>query len=411
MRKTNPAARIKDFFRTPRGTRASLWGAYFLYWASLAPFIPFIGLYYESINLNGSQIGQLSSIRNLVSFASSILLAFLSDFLRRRRLILRVCILGMIAALLLFPRAASFWSLLPIVTLYSIFLSPTTAILDESTLCSLDNPRDYSKVRMGGPVGWGILILITGWLLDNTAVSLAVIFNLHILLLIPLLAFSWLLPKADRTPSVSAEKASFKYVWEMLRLPAFLPWMGLVLLWGVADSSILNFLFLHIKSISGSPALMSAALFVSILGEIAGFAAAKRIQHRVGARLMIVLSFVVHFIWFAAASFIKQPASILFFQVLGGISFALIQAGSVAYVEQRAPRRIGTTAQAVRSAVLLGLGSGVGALISGALYQAVGSTALYRVMAVVAFGGFLLALLLRSLDRSREKNAARVHPD
>ena len=401
MRKTNLTARIKNFFCTPQGTRAVLWGTFFLYWAGQAPFIPFIGLYYESINLSGGQIGQLGSVRSLVSFVSSILLAFLSDFLRRRRLILRVCILGMIAALLLFPRAASFWSLLPIVTLYSIFLSPTTAILDETTLRSLDNPRDYSKVRMGGPVGWGILILITGWLLDNTAVSLTVIFNLHILLLVLLFVFSWLLPEADRTPSVSAEKASFKDVWEMLRLPAFLPWMGLVLLWGVADSSILNFLFLHIKGIGGSPALMSAALFISILGEIAGFAAAKRIQHKVGSRMMMALAFSMYFILFTAVSSIKQPSTILPFMIFGGAGFSLIHAGSVAYVNQNAPGRIGTTAQAVRGAIRLGLGSGIGALISGVLYQAYGSTALYRTMAFITLIAFFLGLLIRSLERSR----------
>ena len=407
MRKTSPTSRIKVFFQSPRGTRAGLRGAYFLYWASLAPFIPFVGLYYESINLQGWQIGQLSSIRSLVSFVSSILLAFLSDVLRRRRLILRVCILGMAAALLIFPRAASFTTLVPIVVLYSIFLSPTNAILDETTLLSLDNPRDYSKMRLGGSIGWGILVLVTGWLLDNAAVSLTVIFNLHITLLILLFAFTWLLPEAERAPAVSAKKASFKDVWEMLRLPAFLPWMGIVFLWGAMDSSIINFLFLHIKHLGGSSSLMGAAMSVSILGEIIGFAAAKRIQHKVGTRMMIALSFAVLWLWFLSASFIKQPYLFLFFMMIAGTGFSLMLAGSVAYVNQRAPRQIGTTAQAVRSAIQMGLGSSVGALISGALYQAVGSTALYRIMTVVSLGGFFLAMLLRTMDRSREKRAAR----
>ena len=407
MRKTNLTARIKNFFRTPRGTRAGLWGAYFLYWASLAPFIPFIGLYYESINLNGSQIGQLSSIRSLVSFVSSILLAFLSDVLRRRRLILRVCILGMASALLIFPRAASFATLVPIVVLYSIFLSPSNAILDETTLRSLDNPRDYSKVRTGGSVGWGILVFITGWLLDNAAVGLTVIFNLHIFLLALLLAFSWLLPEASRAPGASAKKVSLKDVWEMLRLPAFLPWMGIIFLWGVADSSIIAFLFLHIKHLGGGTSLMGTVLSAAILGEIAGFTAAKRIQHKVGTRRMMILSFAVQCFWFTTASLIKQPVFFLFFMVIAGAGFSLMHAGSVSYVNMRAPKQIGTTAQAIRGAIQMGLGSSIGALISGVLYQAYGSAVLYRIMAVVAFIGFLLALLLRFLELSREKNAAQ----
>ncbi len=407
MKKSNLTTRINIFFQTPRGTRASLWGAYFLYWAGLAPFFSFIALYYESINLNGSQIGQLSSIISLVSFASSILLAYLSDFLRRRKLILRACILGMITALLLFPHAASFVTLLPIVMLYSIFMAPTISILTETTLNALDNPRDYSKARLGGSVGWGILVLITGWLLDNAAVSLTIIFNLHIFLLILLFAFSWFMPETERTPGKNAEKVSFKAVWKMLRLPAFLPWMGIVFLWGMGDSSIMNFLFLHIKHLGGSPALMGAAMFASILGEIAGFAAAKRIQHKIGTRLMMVISLGMLCFWFTAASLIKQPYLILFFMVVAGAGFTLMHAGSVSYVNMRAPKQIGTTAQAVRGAVQMGLGSSFGALISGVLYQAYGSAALYRVMAVVSFIGFILALLLRSVDRAREKNTAR----
>jgi len=406
MPKTSPAARIKAFFRTPRGTLAGLWSAFFLYLGGSASFMPYIGLYYESINLRGWQIGQLSSIRSLVSFASSILLAFLSDVLRRHKLILRACILGMTAALLLFPRAASFATLLPIVTLYSIFLAPTNSILTETTLNALDNPRDYSIVRMGGSIGWGIVALITGFLLNDPDVSLTIIFTLHIFFLILLLAFSFLLPGTDHGRSTDKEKVSPKDVWDLLRLPAFLPWMGVIFLWGATESSISNFLFLHIKHLGGSPALMGTALSVSLLGEIAALAAAKRIQHKVGSRRMMILAFVVRVIWFTAAAVLQQPALLLINQFVGGTSFSLIHAGGVAYVNQRAPERIGTTAQALRGSIQFGLGGGLGALVSGALYQAVGSAALYRIMAVISLSGFFLAMLLRAVDRSREKRAA-----
>jgi len=406
MRKTSSAAQIKDFFRTQRGIRIGLWVRYFLYWASLAPFIPFLGLYYESINLRGVQIGQLGSLRSLVFLAGSILLAFLSDFLRRRILILRICILGMIAALLIYPHTVSFAALIFIVTLYSIFVSPTNAILTETTLNALDNPRDYGKMRMGGSIGWGILVLITGLLLDDPTFNITIIFYLHIFFLILLLIFTWFLPETDRAPGATAGKVSFKDVWEMLRLPAYLPWMGIIFLWGVVQSSIVNFLFLHIKHLGGSPSLMGAVLSFAILGEIVGFAAAKRIQHKVGSRRMIILAFALRFIWFIAVSLIKQPVLIIFFQIIGGPSYSLIHAGSVTYVNQRAPVRIGTTAQALRSAIQFGLGSASGALISGAVYQAYGSAALYRTMAFISLGAFLLGLLLRSMERSRGKSAA-----
>ena len=189
MQKISIFSRVKDFFSTPRGILVSMWIAFFLFMASAASFMPYTSLYYESLGLPGWQIGQLGSVRNLVAFTSSILLAFLTDVLRRRKLIMRVCILGLIAALLIFPRAASFATLLPIVTLYSIFLAPTNSILTETTLNALDNPRDYSLVRVGGSVGWGLVALIAGLLINDPDFGLPVIFPLHIFLLVLLFAF------------------------------------------------------------------------------------------------------------------------------------------------------------------------------------------------------------------------------
>jgi PPP family 3-phenylpropionic acid transporter len=342
-----------------------------------------------------------------VSFISSILLAFLSDVLRRHKLILRACILAMIAALLLYPHAASFATLLPIVMLYSITLSPTSSILTRTTLNTLDNPRDYGIVRMGGSIGWGIVALITGLLLNNPAFNLNIIFSLHIFFLVLLLIFSWFLPETDQPSSQSVEKASPKDIWNMLRLPAFLPWMGIIFLWGLTEASVSSFLFLHIKHLGGSPALMGTALSVSLLGEIAALAAAKRIQHKVGSRRMMILAFVVRITWFAAAAVLQEPSLILINMFIGGTSFSFIHAGGVAYVNQRAHERIGTTAQALRGSIQFGLGGGVGALISGALYQAYGSVTLYRIMACIALIGFLLALQLRSVEFSREKSSAQ----
>jgi len=370
--------------------------------------MPYTSLYYESLELPGWQIGQLGSIRNLVSLISSIFLAFLTDVLQRRKLIMRISILGIIAALMIFPNATSFMTLLPIVVLYSIFLAPTNSIITETTLNALDNPRDYSMVRVGGSIGWGIVVLITGMLINDPDFGLRIIFPIHIFLLILLFAFTWLIPELKQTSKSGIEKPTVKDVLNMLRLPVFLPWMGILFLYGATASSISNFLFLHIKHIGGSPTLMGTAISVAILGEIVALVAAKRILHKVGSRNMMILAFVIRALWFAATSVLKSPVLILINQFIGGASFSFIHAGSIAYVNKRAPSRIGITAQAIRGAFQFGLGGGFGALISGALYQSVGSTALFRIMSAVMFAGLLLSMLLRRVDRAREKRTARL---
>jgi PPP family 3-phenylpropionic acid transporter len=406
MQKPSLTARIRAFFHTPRGILAGLWGAYFLYWGSLAPFIPFMGLYYASIGLSGSQIGLLGSLRAIVSFVSAIALAFLSDVLRRRKLILIICISGMIAALLVFPHMLSFATLLPIVALYSVFLSPATAILDEAVLRALKNPRDYSKVRVGGSYGWGMIVFAAGIIINLPAVPLSIMFSLHIFFLVLLLALVLYLPEVKEIGPSETKGASFADVWALLRRPGFALWMLIIFLWGIADASVINFLFLHIQGLGGSSVLMGAAMTIGIVGEITGFTVAKRVQHKVGARRMMVLSFALRILWYAAVALIKHPLMILPIQVLNGSSFSMIESGSVAYFNERAPRRIGTTAQAVRSAVLMRLSTAVGSLICGALYQAYGSATMFGIMGIVSSISLVFALILRSVERKSGAGAA-----
>src|SRR4030066_1456830 len=86
--------RAKDYLHPPPGRQLSMWMAFFVFWCGAAAYLPYISVYYESINLKGAQIGQLNSIPYFVSFFSSIIFAFLSDVTRRHKLVLTVCVLG-----------------------------------------------------------------------------------------------------------------------------------------------------------------------------------------------------------------------------------------------------------------------------------------------------------------------------
>jgi MFS transporter, PPP family, 3-phenylpropionic acid transporter len=394
------ANRIKEFFASPKGRVSGLWLSYFLYWGSIAPFIPYVGLYYESVGLSGTQIGTLNSVRALVSFVSAIAIAFLTDLLRRRKLVFVLCILGMIVALFIFPFALSFVTLLPIIALYSAFQAPAIAILDQDTLSTLENPRNYSKVRVGGSYGWGIIILFAGLIIDRPGTPLTIIFALHIFFLLFLLALVAFLPKTD--PSDVLEKASFQDVVDLFRRPGFALWMGMIFLFGMAEASLINFLFLHIQNIGGSASLMGLSMTFAILGEIIGFNFARRLQGRVGSRRMIVIAFAIRTIWYILIGLNHIPLLVLPIQILAGGSFSLIEAGSVAYVNERSPSRIGTTAQGVRSSILLRISAAIGSLFAGAIYQRSGSSRMYLIMAIVSAASFILAVILRNIERRRE---------
>jgi PPP family 3-phenylpropionic acid transporter len=401
MQKESLLNRLKEYLHNPPGRQLSMWMAFFVFWCGAAAFLPYIAVYYESVNLKGSQIGQLNSIPYFVSFFSSIIFAFLSDVTRRHKLVLTLCVLGITGVLFVYPSARTFAAFVPIVLAYSLLHAPISPILDETALASLEKPEHYGKIRVGGSIGWGIMVLITGYLIDNLGLGLPIIFYIYIFFNFIFLINIGIMPSIRRHPSPSSKPVSPMRIWEMVRLPGFMLFMLVIIVWGIGESSISNFLFLHIKSLGGSSTLMGIALSVSLIGEIITFTFAHKIQARLGPHKMILAAFIVLFTWLTGLSLIRNPNAIPFFQVFGGAGFALLQSGSVAYVDQRAPREIGTTAQAVRGALYFGLGAGVGAIISGMLYESFGSVFLFRTMSFVSVGGFLFGIVAYLIERRR----------
>lgn len=392
-------SRFRTFIATSKGRRIGLWLAYFIFFGATAAVLPYLPLYFESVHLSGSQIGQLNSIPFFTVMFSSVIFGFLSDVTKKHKQLLRLCIIGMVAALSFFPRTSTFVTLIPIVLAYSILQAPVNPILDQTTLVVLEKPEMYGKVRVGGSIGWGLMVLAAGFLIDNLGLGLPVIFYLNITFLLVFFLFIGVIPNPAPLKHLDQSKVTFKKIGVMFRKPGFVLIFLLIIIWGVGEASISNFLFLHIKHLGGSSTLMGTALSVSLIGEIVTFSIANKIQTKIGELKMILLAFIVLIAWLIGLALIKDPNMIPLFQIFGGSGFALIQSGSVAYVNQRAPKELGTTAQALRGGLYSGLGMGIGTLLSGRLYENLGSSRLYQTMAFIQFWGLLLGVLVFARDR------------
>lgn len=394
---------LRTFLTSHKGKRTALWLTYFLFWSGAAAILPYISVYYESVNLPGRQIGQLSSIPYFITLISSVTFGFISDASKRNRLLLRISAIGLIAVLLLFPRAQTFWTLLLMVLVYSIFHAPNNPILDETTLNTLENPENYGKIRAGGSIGWGLVVLLTGFLIDNLGLGIPVIFYINIVFLVLFFLIVGVLPSSVKQTGGTGKEVSLKNLGKMIAQPGVFLLFIVIIIWGMGEASISNFLFLHIKHLGGSSTLMGTALSISLIGEIITFNFANRIQVKIGEFRMILLAFVMLIIWLTGLSLIKDPNLIPAFQIFGGAGFALMHSGSVAYINRKAPKELGTTAQALRGGLYAGMGNGVGTLISGALYEFYGSASLFRIMSILQICGLLFGIFVFLHDRHMRK--------
>jgi PPP family 3-phenylpropionic acid transporter len=292
------------------------------------------------------------------------------------------------------------------VLIYAVLFAPSNAILDQTTLATLENPGNYGKIRVGGTIGWGIMVLAAGYLIDHLAMGLRIIFYLNIFFNFLFLAIILIMPSAISRESNPQNQASIDKVKKLLFQPGFIPFLLIIVIWGVGDACITGFLFLHIKSLGGSSTLMGTALSVSLVGEIVIFLLARRIQTKVQPYAMVLIAYLILFAWLIGLSFIKNPYAIPLFQIFGGAGYAFMQSGSVSFVHTRASREIGTTAQALRGGVYSGLGVGIGTILSGVLYEKFGSAMLFRQMSYLILAGFILGMFFLYLDkRSKQEKS------
>ena len=406
MRKFQKDRRLKEFLRTPRGIFIGLWFSYFVYWGAMASLHGYLNLYFQSIGLSGIQIGRLSSLRMIVSFIGAIILAFLTDIMRKTKMMLIICMAGMSATLIFYPQMSTFALLIPVVLLHSIFQSPVMSILDQNTLSSLENPRDYSRVRVGGSIGWGLSVLGIGFLLDQPGIPMQIIFLLSFILLLVMMLLVILLPANPDEERQKAQKASLADIKNLFLIPGFALWMAILFARGFTESSVMNFYFIYLRDIGVSASFIGTLVIIGIAGETVGFSLARRIQSRRGARSMMLLSMVMRILWFGLVIMINQPSLLLLVQLLDGVSIAMIFSSSVAYVNERVPGHIGTTAQAIRAMVFSSLSGAVGSLFSGSLYDNYGGKTMFAVMAVILMITLVFGYLLRKVESKRKSGYA-----
>ena len=129
---------------------------YFLYYAALASFMPFIVLFYQQLGFSGAQIGLLTGVPPLVTLAAGPFLAGIADATRRHNLIMGVGLLSVAIIVFILPLMTSFTAIFLLILLFNVSFAPVASLSDSATMSMLGDERAmYGRVRLGGTIGWG----------------------------------------------------------------------------------------------------------------------------------------------------------------------------------------------------------------------------------------------------------------
>lgn len=367
---------------------------YFLYYAAAATLLPFLTIYYQDLGLNGTQIGFLAGLPPFLSLVSAPVWGVASDIMQRRKLSLLLAISGAIMLALALSAVRAFAWLIPVVMLFSFFVSPIMPLVDTTTMSLLSgHKKRYGRLRLWGAVGWGVAAPVVGWLIETDSAMWSFWAYAALMGLGLLVALS--IPDTGRVQSIPVGNPQISLVsprWFMFLIVACLS--------GMALSMISNFLFIFLRQLGADEFSLGLTLTVATLSELPVLFFSNRLLSRWKERQLLGAALLFFAMRALAYSFIIVPWLALPIQLLHGPTFSLMWIAGVSYADRIAPTGMEATAQGLFSGVMLGIGSAGGALLGGLLYEYFGLVTMFRLAALIALVG--LGLIFLGKKKSHE---------
>jgi PPP family 3-phenylpropionic acid transporter len=367
---------------------------YFLYFGVMGIHLPFFNLYCYQIGFNGWQIGTLSATRSIVLIVFSVSWSVLADRFQSRRPIYLLCNFASAALWGLFLLTAEFHWMLGITILYGIFYAPLISFLEAFSMEILGKGKKrYGRMRAWGSLAFITVVLVMGRIIDiySVKIIISLIFAGSWIQAIVSLGLSRHHPGRPQTLGKGLR---------MLMRPKVLIFLVCAFLMLVSHSAYYAFFSIHLSNLGFDNFFIGLSWSIAVAAEIVAMLLSERIFIRFRYQSVLAFSFIVATFRWGGLWVVDSATGILILQLTHAITYAMFHMASILYMDALTPAGTKTISQAVNNAVTYGLGLMVGFFISGALYEQIGSFALFAVS-----GGFALlgGVVFQGFEVSRKK--------
>jgi len=383
----------------------------FLTTASVGFLQPFVPLYLEVSGLTRQQIGFVTGLGAGLAFLIQPLLGYLSDKFDTRRPFMSLAALLSGCAYLAYRGAHGLGAFLlfsALGTNGTFYLNAVGGVLVGRLIQGRrGGGAAYTRYRVWGSVGYIVVALLAGWLLNHRMAAhaglsrsaLDTIFTYGPLLFLAVALLAWLVPDPRREPQepplpgeTLARPARLSANVRAFLLAYFLYQLGL---YGASA-----YLSLFLKNLGASPLWITGVFASGVVCEVLIMTQVGHWTDRYGRRPALALAFVLMPLRLLAYIPASTPLWVLMVQTLHGLNFGIMGAIAVVFINDSTPSGGHGRAQA-RLAGVGGLAIALGPAVCGWLVQHAGMRAMFATMS-----GFGVLAALVFLTRVRES-----HPD
>ncbi|MCJ8012830.1 MFS transporter [Paenibacillus sp. KQZ6P-2] len=358
----------------------------FLIYGTMVIFTSFFQLYLQDAGMNKQEIGSLIALGPLVSLIANPFWRFWSDRLHNARRILLFMMTGTLLLIQIIFHVSTYNMMYLAMILFFFFQSPLFAQSNTLILGYIaDTPQKFGTFRNWGSIGWAIVAVTAGLLIDRIGIShLSFLVTGILLLAIGTILMLPPLRAASETPPIRL-RGFGKFAINRY----FVAFILLGILVSVPNAMNNTFLSLYITELGGSKTMVGFAVFLSSILEVAVLVLFHRYLKRslstlIGCLAVVSVLFCIRWLLMADAT---QPLQVAFIQIMHCITFGGYFYVGTQVVSLLVPPVHRASAHSLFTLTWGGLSTMVGSLAGGWLFQNFGGQAMYNTAFLLAMFG------------------------
>ncbi|UFT99668.1 MFS transporter [Radiobacillus kanasensis] len=375
----------------------------FCFHASNTIIVSFLPLYLQFKGLSGTEIGWVLAIGPLASIFAQPFWGYMSDKYQTVKKVLMICLMGLLISSVIFFQMSSLTAILIMAAIFYFFVSPIGALGDSLAQRRSDALGiSFGTIRTWGSIGFAISSLLVGEILARTGVQ-------HMIWPYLFFGIACLVMCLTLT-DVKTEQRSIQLrdVKELIQNPPFLIFLFLVMFITITHRASDSFIGIYIAQLGGGEGLIGISWFLGVASEALVFALAGFWFRKFHPLIFIIIAGVLYSIrWYMYAAF-DDPALIVAFQFLHGLTFGIFYLSAFQYVTRLIPENLQSTGHLVFVSVFFGLSGIIGSLGGGALIDSAGGSFLYFCMGSLSLVGAILLLIYHVLPFGKESKTKAV---
>ncbi|MFZ5483101.1 MAG: MFS transporter [Pseudomonadota bacterium] len=355
-------------------------GFYFFYFAFVGAMAPYWALYLRSLEFNAFQIGVLMAPLHVMRMFAPNLWGHIADRTGKRVAIVQFAAVVSLVSFLGVFMGTGFWWMLAVMSFISFFWSASLPLVEATTLSHLRDRADrYGNIRLWGSVGFIVVVVGLGWLLDHTEVRALLWVVLG--LLVGIVLFARFIPEAE----IAHLETEHTPLGAVLRRPEVMALMAAAILMAAAHGPYYTFFTIYLVDTGYSKSLAGWLWALGVICEVGVFLVMPRVLKHLSNETVVLITLVTAALRFVLIGWwVDSMPVLLFAQFLHALTFAAYHAAAIGLIHRHFRGRNQARGQALYNSLAFGIGGTVGTLYAGAVWQQWGGAFTFTTAAACA---------------------------